>query len=146
MSYQTKLEHFRATLEKEHNERLARMFPESKPDTAHIEAGYKLDKVFLTKSDGKRIDRYMVESRTEAIYGIKSRTQVNRRRQYGTLDTVDQFDWSGWSVAELALPRPGTQAEKDFYLRESQIKAGQKKRGRKPKSHNIKLVASGGKK
>jgi hypothetical protein len=129
MSYQKKLEAFRVQFQSHHNERKARLYPQSQPDSVEVEEGYKFDKVFLV-SDGEPVGRYMVESRTGDIYGIKSWTQVNRRRWYGTLNTVDQYDWS----EERGRPLPGTEAEKKHVAREDRITRKHKKRGRKPKA------------
>ena len=138
MSYTKKLEHFRTTFERHKNERLARLYPDLPPDKVGVEQGYKFDKVFVVHVTGaqgntQRMGRYMVESRTGAIYGIKSWTQVNKRRQYGTLDTIDQYDWSDF----YARPLPGTEAEKEHAKREEAIKATHKKRGRKPKASKL---------
>jgi len=138
MSYEKKLEHFRSLFERQNNERLARLYPDLQPDKVGVEQGYKFDKVFIVHITGaqgqtQRMGRYMVESRTGNIYGIKSWTQVNKRRQYGTLDTVDQYDWSDF----YARPLPGTKAEIDFVKREESIKSTHKKRGRKPKASKL---------
>ena len=130
MSYEQKLEHFRLVFEKHNNDRKKRLYPNLKSDKIAIEQGYKFDKVYVINGDSEQsIGRYMVESRTGNIYGIKSWTQVNRRRQYGTLDIVDQYDWS----EHYGRPLPGTQAEKNHVLREAEITSAHKKRGRKPK-------------
>jgi hypothetical protein len=132
MSYADKLEHFRAIFETHHNERLARLYDNVGPESVEIEQGYKFDKVYINTGVQKS-GRYMIESRTGAIYGIKSWTQVNRRRQFGTLDTVDDYDWSEYH----GRPLPGTQAEKDHVVREAEIVASHKKRGRKPKHEKL---------
>lgn len=41
-------------------------------------------------------DRYMVELSTGEIFGIRSDCAPNRRRTYGTLDTLHEWDWSGY--------------------------------------------------
>ena len=130
MSYADKLEAFRALFETHHNERLARLFPNLPHETIGVEQGYKFDKVFVNAGNGQRMGRYMVESRTGNIYGIKSWTQVNKRRLYGTLDSVDQYDWSDFYARAL----PGTDAEVKHYEREAEIKSKQKRRGRKPRA------------
>jgi len=131
MSYAEKLEAFRSLFEKHNDERRARLYPNLTPDKVGTETGYKFDKVFIINGDnGSRSGRYMVESRTGDIYGIKSWTQVNKRRWYGTLDTIEQYDWSDY----YARPLAGQPAEKDQYEREQKIRAGHKKRGRRPKA------------
>ena len=131
MNYETKLERFRRLFEEHSNDRLKRIYPDRDPNEIQVEFGYKFDKVFVF--NGQKAGRYMVESRSGKIWGIKSWTQVNYRRQFGTLDTVDQYDWSEYS----GRPIPGTDAEIAHIQREEEITAGHKKRGRKPKLHSL---------
>jgi hypothetical protein len=133
MTYAEKLEAFRALFEKQNAERQARLFSNLTPDTVGVETGYKFDKVFVN-TGAQRMGRYMVESRTGEIFGIKSWTQVNRRRHYGTLDTITQWDWSDF----YARPLAGTNAERAHVERETEIKSTHKRRGRKPKSQMLK--------
>jgi len=72
----------------------------------------------------------MVDRNSWVIYGIKSWAQVNLRREYGTLDTVDQYDWS----AHYGIPKAGTDAEKLQTQREQAIQSSYKKRGRPRKN------------
>ena len=130
MSYEKKLEQFRALFENHHNVRRSRLYSDKPSESVNVEIGYKFDKVFLTHSDGSKSGRYMVEHRTQDIYGIKSWTQVNKRRWFGQLDTVSQYDWS----ESVARPIPGTIAERQQVEREEGITATHKKRGRKPKA------------
>ena len=98
-------------------------------DIAEIETGRKFDKVYI-KTKVQKLGRYMVDRNSWVIYGIKSWAQVNERRTYGTLDTVDQYDWSHF----YGVPKAGTEAEKLHQELESQITAGYKKRGRPRKN------------
>ena len=43
----------------------------------------------------------MVDLATGRIYGIKGYGVIHRGHQYGTLDTTERFDWSGY----IANPR-----------------------------------------
>ena len=99
-------------------------------DTAEIETGRKFDKVYIqTYHQGKplqKIGRYMVDRNSWVIYGIKSWAQINERRTYGTLDTVDQYDWSHF----YGVPKAGTQAERLHQKREEEISKTFKPRGR----------------
>lgn len=103
-------------------------------DTAEIENGRKFDKVYVqTYHNGKpnqRLGRYFVDRNSWIIYGIKSWQQVNERRQFGTLDTVDQYDWSPYH----AIPKVGTDAEKLYEAREAEIARTHKPRGRPRKN------------
>ena len=87
-------------------------------------------------TSGRRFDRvafngmvqYFVDKETWIIYGAKSAAQYNPRREYGTLETVNQFDWA-WGA-----PWPGTALEQQITAREAAIAAGYKKRGRPRKT------------
>ena len=46
--------------------------------------------------------RYMVDNQTGQIFGIKAYGVVNRRKQFGTVHTVDEWNWGEY----WARPRP----------------------------------------
>lgn len=98
-------------------------------DTWETETGRKFDKVYV-RTSVQKLGRYMVDRNSWVIYGIKSWAQINPRRTFGTLDTIDQFDWSGYNGA----PKAGTAAEKAHLESEAKIQAGYKKRGRPRKA------------
>ena len=96
-----------------------------------LETGRKFDKVYVASGNGstgiEKAGRYMIDKKSLTIFGIKSWAQVNPRREFGTLDTVNQFDWSN---SEGPLPRVGTAAETAHNIREASISANYRKRGR----------------
>ena len=94
-------------------------------NTVEIEPGRKFDKIYI-KTGNQKIGRYMVDRNSWVIYGIKSWQQINPRRTYGTLDTIDQYDWSQY----YGVPKAGTDAEKDYLLREAVITSNYRVRGR----------------
>ncbi|NBU04328.1 MAG: hypothetical protein EBT60_08550 [Bacteroidetes bacterium] len=98
-------------------------------DKWEIETGRKFDKVYV-KTSVQKLGRYMVDRNSWVIYGIKSWAQINPRRTFGTLDTIDQYDWSPYN----GVPKAGTQAEKVHNETEAKIAAGYKKRGRPRKA------------
>lgn len=110
IEYQTKLQAFVDKLSKETGTQWA------------VETGRKFDKVY----EGNRSGRYMVDRNSWVIYGIKSWAQINPRRLYGTLDTVEQWDW----VPYYATPVVNTPAEKEYLAREAMITSNYKPRGR----------------
>lgn len=85
--------------------------------------------------EGRRFDRilidsvttYFIDKNTSEIFGAKSSFQYNSRRLYGTLATIDQFDWS------TNTPKSGTPAEEAYNLREAEIAKLYKPRGRPKK-------------
>ena len=94
-----------------------------------IETGRKFDKVYIKTKAGQKLGRYMVDRNSWEIYGIKSWAQINPRRTYGTLDSITQYDWSGY----YGTPIAGSSAERIHTERESQIASAYKKRGRPKK-------------
>ena len=93
-------------------------------------AAYRATAVYVLT--GRKFDRiliddyteYFVDKQTSIIYGPKSPLQYNPRRSYGTLATVEQFDWT------TNTPLEGTAMEAEMTAREDAIQAGYKKRGR----------------
>jgi hypothetical protein len=98
-------------------------------ETVEIETGRKFDKVYV-KTSVQKLGRYMVDRNSWVIYGIKSWAQINERRTYGTLDTVDQYDWSSF----YGTPKSGTEAERLHQKREAEIAKNFKPRGRPRKN------------
>ena len=98
-------------------------------DKWEIETGRKFDKVYV-KTSVQKLGRYMVDRNSWVIYGIKSWAQINERRVFGTLDTVDQYDWSPFH----GVPKAGTEAEKLHQKREAEIAKNFKPRGRPRKN------------
>lgn len=130
VEYVTKLETFRTTLESQDKGCTLN------GDTVRVEKGRKFDKVYIqTFHDGKpnqRLGRYMVDRNSWVIYSTKSWAQINERRIYGTLDTVDDWDWSAY----YAVPKPGTPSEKDHLAREAEIAKNFRPRGRPKKNRS----------
>jgi hypothetical protein len=98
-------------------------------ETVEIETGRKFDKVYV-KTSVQKLGRYMVDRNSWVIYGIKSWAQINERRTYGTLDTIDQYDWSSF----YGVPKTGTEAERLHQKREAEIAKNFKPRGRPRKN------------
>lgn len=123
VEYVTKLENFRALLESQDRGCV------QNGDTVKVEKGRKFDKVYIQTSN-QRLGRYMVDRNSWVIYGIKSWAQINERRTYGTLDLIDQYDWSAY----YGVPKAGTEAEKLHSAREEEISKQFKPRGRPRKT------------
>ncbi len=123
VEYVTKIETFRALLQSQ--DKGCTQYG----DTVKIEKGRKFDKVYIQTAHQK-LGRYMVDRNSWVIYGIKSWAQINERRTYGTLDTVNQYDWS----SHYGAPKAGTEAEKLHNAREQEISKQFKPRGRPRKN------------
>ncbi len=128
VEYVEKLEAFRAAFQKADTD------GRETTDIVAIETGRKFDKVYVqTFHQGKplqKLGRYMVDRNSWVIYGIKSWAQINERRTYGTLDTVDQYDWKH----HYGVPKAGTDAEKLHEAREAEFAKKFKPRGRPRKN------------
>ena len=94
------------------------------------EDGRKFIRVFEVTRSGQRVGRYMIEKNTQKIFGIKSFAQVNPRREFGNLNTISEWDWSGY----VGVPKDGTTSHKMYVAREAEIAKSYKKRGRPKKS------------
>ena len=123
VEYVEKLEQFRAAFQK------ADTAGRDTTDTVQIETGRKFDKVYV-KTEVQKLGRYMVDRNSWVIYGIKSWAQINERRTYGTLDTVDQYDWKPY----YGIPKAGTEAERLHEAREAEFAKNFKPRGRPRKN------------
>lgn len=103
-------------------------------DTVGIDIGRKYDRIYVqTYHNGQpnqKLSRYFVDRHTWTIYGCKSFTQINERRTYGTLDTLDQYDWAPY----YGVPKAGTLAETAHMEREAKIAQTHKPRGRPRKA------------
>lgn len=119
VEYLEKLEEFRKAVQSQNLSVVQHGF------TVEVETGRKYDKVYINNG-AQKLARYMVDRHTWCIFGTKSWAQVNERRFYGSLQTVDQWDWSGFT----GVPKPGTAAEKEDIKRELEIAEGYRQRGR----------------
>lgn len=120
IDYNTKLEKFRQAVETQE------LSCVQNGSTVHIQTGRKFDKVYIKTSAGDPMGRYMIDRNSWEIYGIKSWAQINPRRVYGTLDSVDEYDWSHY----YGRPKTGTNAEAEYNKREADIQQNYKPRGR----------------
>lgn len=48
--------------------------------------------------------RYMIERDTEKIFGIKAYGVIHRGHQYGTLDTIQDWQWGGYYARPVSQP------------------------------------------
>lgn len=94
----------------------------------------------VQRAEGRRFDRisydnvvrFFIDRNSWEIFGAKSSFQYNPRRLYGTLETVDQYNWAG----KIPSPLAGTDAENTFKAREDTIAKNYKPRGRPKKKVN----------
>lgn len=105
--FETKLARFLKTLEDQRNEDTERRYPilhKTAIDDGrrgYHEVGSDPGKRFVRvwDSHGSKTSKsvsYFVEIETGIIFGAKSWRIYNPNHEYGTLDTIDEWDWSGF--------------------------------------------------
>lgn len=65
-------------------------------DTAKVTIGAKYARVDFGGSG-----MYMVDLATGEIFGIKAYGVIHRGHRYGTLDTIEAWDWSGYKAQSV---------------------------------------------
>lgn len=95
---ESKLAAFAALLQAQQREKFDREYPaiaargdSGRYTNTKVTVGPKYAKIDVGISG-----RYMVEMSTGNIYGIKAYGVIHRGHQYGNLDTINQWDWSGY--------------------------------------------------
>ena len=104
VTFEARLEAFRALVEQEtkaryetewHTDqakgRIYRLEVHAQSWVSKIKMGRKYANVDVGESG-----KYMVELSTGNIYGIKAYGVIHRGHYFGTLDTINDYDWSGY--------------------------------------------------
>jgi len=91
------LQRFAGRLESEQHARLAREYPALDLTTeqyrARVVVGPKYSRVDFGGSG-----KYMVVNATGEVFGIKAYGVIHRGHAYGTLATLDAWDWGGYAA------------------------------------------------
>ena len=99
MTYEEKLQRFAHLLQTSRRERYMRRgnSPQfiDKECAVHVRPGKKYTKVDVGSSGV-----YMVDLEGN-IFGIKAYGVIHRGHYYGTLDTVDQWNWGGYRAGKV---------------------------------------------
>lgn len=96
-----KLEKFTEKLEKEQAKEVKSRFP-----ALNAEAVMRYSKVIVkpgrkyTKVDVGTSGKFMIDE-NENIFGIKGYGMINKKKQYGTLDTINEWCWGGYTPEEI---------------------------------------------
>ena len=88
-TFPEKIERFRKLVEDEQAQRRKVDYPSLSLDVVKIKEGKKYVNVDVGGSG-----KYMVIKDSQKIFGIKAYGVIHRGHPYGTLDTIDQWDWS----------------------------------------------------
>lgn len=99
---EAKVARFAALVEHDQRARLAKLFPNIDLSGAGraLPGGYraKVTKAAkYTRVDFDNSGKYMVVNATGEIFGIKGYGVIHRGHFYGTLDEIEQWDWSGYT-------------------------------------------------
>lgn len=106
MEFQDKLDRFVQTLAAEQRSRIHQVYQKHLGNSSWgaSQPGRYYVRIFECTNSAHYIARYFVRLQDGAIFAAASWGTANPRRQYGTLDTIDQFDWSGY----LPFAKPGS--------------------------------------
>lgn len=94
------VEEFAELLLEQRRERLRADYPNSPQwewETVNVKPGKVYVKVDVGPK-GNMSGKYMIEIATGVIYGIKGYGQVHKGHRYGTLDTVHERYWGGYTA------------------------------------------------
>ena len=100
-----KLETFRSTVEAQTRARFIAEFDEHNALTIHAPAWackVKMGRKYANVDVGSS-GKYMVELTTDRIYGVKAYGVIHRGHYYGTLDTIQEWNWSDYSAVRRQL-------------------------------------------
>ena len=108
-----KLEAFAERVETEQRARYARDYPTIEPEIVTRDCRVVIkDGARWTRVDVGTSGKFMVD-RDGAIYGIKGYGKVHPKKRYGTLDTIDEWEWGGYE------PLPKIKGGTSGYVAES---------------------------
>jgi hypothetical protein len=95
-----KLQHFVERLEAHQLQGLIDRGLDCEPNRLHCKVHIHFGKKY-TRVDVGGSGKYMVVDDTSEIFGIKAYGVIHRGHRYGTLDTVDQWDWRDYVARPL---------------------------------------------
>lgn len=97
------VEYLAAVILRERREFMARQYSQEQADWERVEvtAGRKYVRVDVGPEHNMS-GKYMVDVETGIIYGIKGYGQVHKGHRYGTLETVDEWCWGGYTAQRVS--------------------------------------------
>ena len=66
---------------------------------ANAVANYVVGKKYVRVDVGGS-GKYMIDKENNAIYGIKAYGVIHKGHQYGTLDTIEDYFWGGYTAIQ----------------------------------------------
>lgn len=98
------VEEFAAVVLAQRKAELAAKYPQSpfmaEGERVSVKPGKKYTKVDVGPEHNMS-GKYMIDHATGVIYGIKAYGVVHKGHVYGTLDTVAEWDWSGYVARKV---------------------------------------------
>jgi hypothetical protein len=97
------IERFAALVLEQHRARLRADYPGSGMDE-RARVNVKPRTLYTLVDVGDEVSmsgKYMVEHATGTIFGIHGYGKVNKRHQYGTLATVTEWNWGGYTARQV---------------------------------------------
>ena len=97
-----KIQEFANKVQEDQKEHFEKTYPDTEIDfwkdsyTVHVKPGRK-----YTKVDVYHSDKYMVVNETGEIYGIKGYGVIHKGHYYGTLETMNEWNWGGFHAHKL---------------------------------------------
>ena len=97
-----KIQEFANKVQEDTKKRFGEQFPNTEIEfwkqsyTVNVKPGRKYTKVDVGKSG-----KYMVVNETGAIYGIKAYGVIHKGHYYGTLETMNDWNWGGYGAYKL---------------------------------------------
>lgn len=102
-NFSFKLEAFLELLNRHFVARMAKEFPTLEPGVAKASInGKKYTRIYFEETGGSKHSRYFVRVADGAIFACNGWKVPNLNRQFGTLDTISEFEWGGYEG--VALP------------------------------------------
>lgn len=97
------IEEFAQVLLEQTKERLARDYSQQQADwtVVQVKPGKKYTKVDIGPEHNIS-GKYMVENSTGEIFGVKGYGVVHKGHRYGTLETVNDWYWGGYTAEKRA--------------------------------------------
>jgi hypothetical protein len=95
----TKIQEFANLVQEDQKEHFRVTYPDTKIEfwkqsyTVKVKPGRKYTKVDVGKSG-----KYMVVNDTGEIFGIKAYGVIHKGHFYGTLETINEWNWGGYSA------------------------------------------------
>ena len=96
MSHHKKITDFAQKVEKEQTKEVKILYPSLNADAVkrHSKVTLKPGKKY-TKIDVGTSGKFMID-KNGGIFGIKGYGVINKKKQYGTLDTINEWNWGGY--------------------------------------------------